>query len=233
MDLDLTIIKFLIFLGFLSFASIQDVRSRYISDVIWIIAGIILVPILFFEITIGKFDLFATVFSLIFAIGISYPLSRTGFLGEADVFALVLLAAYMPTLASKELLSLPIIAVIANAGILSLSEICINFSRNTSMLLKSKNIFSGFEEEPRHRKILAVFLGHRSETVKGLSLPMETVENGKRRFNFSAFRSSSDFAKGSDIWVTPALPFIVYITAGYVFLFFIGDLLYIFKSLLF
>lgn len=233
MDLDLTIIKFLIFLGFLSFASIQDVRSRYISDIIWIIAGIALAPILFFEITSGKFDLLAAILSVTFAVGISYPLSRIGFLGEADVFALILLALYMPMLASKELFSLPVIAVIANASILSLSEMCMNLSRNASMILKSKNIFSGFEEEPRHRKILALFLGHRSETVKGLSLPMETMENGIRRFNFSAWRSSSNFAKGNDIWVTPALPFIVYITAGYAFLFFVGDLLQIFKSLLF
>jgi preflagellin peptidase FlaK len=233
LDFDLTIIKFLIFLGFLSFASIQDVRSRYVSDVIWVIAGIVIALILFFEIIIGKFDLLATILSLVFAVGISYPLSRTGFLGEADVFALILLALYMPTLAGKELFSLPVLAGIANASILSLSEMCANLSRNASMLLKSKDIFDGFEDEPKHRKILAMFLGHRSDTVRRLSLSMETTENGRRRFNFSAWRSSSDFAKGNDIWITPALPFIVYITIGYAFLFFVGDLLHIFRSFLF
>lgn len=233
MDFDLTVIKFLIFLGFLSFASIQDIRSRYVSDMIWIVAGIVLVPILFFEVISGKFNLLSTILSAVFAVGIAYPLSRIGFLGEADVFALGLVALYMPTLAAKELLSLPVMAVIANASILSLSAACVNLSRNVSMLIQNKNIFNGFEGEPRHRKILAMFFGHRSEKVKGLLLPMETIENGKRRFIFNAGRSSSDFAEGSDIWVTPALPFIVYITAGYVFLFFIGDLLQMFKSLVF
>ncbi len=231
MYFDLTIVKFLVLLGFLSFASIQDIRSRYVNDIIWIIASIVLVPILFFEILIGKFDLLATVLSAAFAIAIAYPLNRIGFLGGADVFALLLLAIYIPTLNSKQLLALPVIAVVANASILSLTEVCLNFSRNISMLLHSKDLFSGFEGESRYRKILAMFLGYRSREVKGIFLPMESVENGRKRFNFGASRASWDFAKGKDIWVTPALPFIVYITAGYVFLFFIGDLLYFFKSL--
>lgn len=232
MAFDLVTIKFLIFLGFLSFASIQDIRSRYISDVIWVIAGIVLVPIIFFEITYGSFDLLATILSVAFAVGVSYPLSRIGFLGEADVIALGLLALYIPML-DKPMFSLPVVAVIVNASIFSLSEGCINFAKNVSMILRKKNIFQGFEDEPKHRKMLALFLGHRSGKVKGLLLPMETMENGRRRFNFSAWRSSSKFAEGRDIWVTPALPFIVYITAGYVFLFFKGDLIQIFKSFLF
>jgi len=233
MDFDFTLMKFLVFLGFLSFASIRDVRSRYISDIVWIVAGFVLVPILFFEVIIGRFDPFAIILSAIFAAAIAYPLNRIGFLGGADVFALVLLALYMPTLESKQLLSLPVIAVIANASILSLTEVCANFSRNISMLLQSKNIFHGFEGEPTHRKIVALFLGYRSQEVKGLFLPMENTENGRRHFNFVIGRASSDFARGNDIWVTPALPFIVYITAGYIFLFLIGDLLQLFKSLLF
>jgi preflagellin peptidase FlaK len=232
MDFDFIAIKFLIFLGFLSFALIQDIKSRYISDIIWVGAGIALVPIVFFEIIIGRFDLFATIFSAIFAVAVAYPLNRIGFLGAADVFAIVLLALYMPTLESKKLLALPIIAVIANASILSLTEVCVNLARNISMVLRRKDIFHGFEVEPMHRKIVALFLGYRSQEVRGLSLPMEIVENGTRRFNFVTGRASSDFAKGSDVWVTPALPFTVYITAGYILLFLIGDLLYMLKSFL-
>jgi preflagellin peptidase FlaK len=79
--------------------------------------------------------------------------------------------------------------------------------------------------------MVALFLGYRSQEVRGLYLPMENIENGRRRFNFVIGKASSDFAKGNDIWVTPALPFIVYITAGYIFLFLIGDILYLIKSL--
>ncbi len=233
MDFDFITIKFLLFLGFLSFAAVQDVRSRYVSDIIWIIAGIVLIPIIFFEVINGSFDLFATILSAIFAVAIAYPLNRIGFLGGADVLAIVLLALYMPVVAGKELLALPIIAVVANASILSLTGVGVNFLRNISMMLRSKDIFCGFEGEPKHRKIVALFLGYRSQEVKGLFLPMENIENGRRRFNFVIGRASSDFARGNDIWVTPALPFIVYITAGYIFLFLIGDLLHLFKSLLF
>ncbi|MGH9878622.1 MAG: prepilin peptidase, partial [Nitrososphaerales archaeon] len=145
MDFDFIMIKFLIFLSFLSFASIQDVRSRYISDIIWIIAGIVLIPIILLEVIIGSFDLFSTILSVIFAAAIAYPLNRIGFLGGADVFAIVLLALYMPTLAGKELLALPVIAIVANASVLSLTGVCVNFSRNISMVLHNKNIFRGFE----------------------------------------------------------------------------------------
>jgi preflagellin peptidase FlaK len=210
----------------------QDVRSRYINDIIWVIAAIALAPILFFEIFIGEFDLFATILSVIFAVGVAYPLSRIGFLGQADVFALALLALYMPTL-NKELLSLPVLAVIANASIFSLLGIFVNLSRNLFMLLQDKEIFRGFEEEPRHRKIVAMFLGYRTETAAKLVLPMESRIDGKRKFDFDAWRSSSDFAVENDIWITPALPFIVYVTVGYIFLFFVGDILHMFKSLVF
>lgn len=232
MDFDFITIKFLIFLGFLSFASIQDIKSRYVSDKIWIIAGVALVPIILFELITGRFDLFATILSVLFAVAIVYPLNRIGFLGGADVFAIVLLALYMPTLEGN-LLALPVIAVVANASALSLAGVCINLSRNISMILRSRDVFRGFEAEPTHRKIVALFLGYRPQEVKGLYLPMEINENGTRRFNFVIGRASSDFAKGRDIWVTPALPFIVYITAGYIFLFLVGDLLYMFKSLVF
>jgi preflagellin peptidase FlaK len=179
----------------------------------------------------GRFDLFASIFSVVFAVAIAYPLNRIGFLGGADVFAIVLLALYMPTLESEKLFALPVIAVVANASILSLTQMGANLSRNVSMILGKRDIFHDFEQEPTHRKILAIFLGHRSEKVKGLFLPMESMENGRRCFDFRVGRASSDFAQGKDLWVTPALPFIVYITAGYIFLFLIGDMLYLIKSL--
>jgi preflagellin peptidase FlaK len=231
MDFDFITIKFLIFLGYLSVASIQDVKSRYISDKIWIMAGITLVPIVLFEIITGRFDPLATILSTIFAVAIAYPLNRIGFLGGADVFAIVLLAFYMPVLPAKEMLALPVIAVVANASILSLTAVGVNFARNIFMILHNKDIFCGFEGEPSHLKMVALFLGYRSQEVRGLYLPMENIENGRRRFNFVIGKASSDFAKGNDIWVTPALPFIVYITAGYIFLFLIGDILYLIKSL--
>jgi len=222
--MELAVLKFAIFSSFLVAASIQDLRSRYISDIIWIIAAGILVPILIFEVVSGELDLLSLGVVAFLVVAITIPLNRIGYLGTADVFALILLSLYTPSAKVGTSIPLTPILVVALAGILSLGTVCINFARNLAMLMKKENIFAGFEQEPLHKKILAMLLGYRVKEVKGHYFALEKSEYGHRMFNFRNARSSAEFASGNDIWVTQALPFIVYITIAYVLTFLSTDL---------
>ena len=76
------------------------------------------------------------------------------------------------------------------------------------------------------RKTLAFFLGFRTAAPNGYLFAMESVSDGKRRFNFHP-GSYDDYvnANAKNLWVTPALPFIVYMAFGFLFMIMFGDLL--------
>ncbi|MFN3621522.1 MAG: A24 family peptidase C-terminal domain-containing protein [Nitrososphaerales archaeon] len=60
---------------------------------------------------------------------------------------------------------------------------------------------------------------------------MEKEESGKRRFNFNLLRVDEDFAAKGDVWVTPGIPLLAFMAAGFIVAVFFGDLLaYILKA---
>ena len=55
---------------------------------------------------------------------------------------------------------------------------------------------------------------------------MEKVEGGKRKLDLSLKSTKEDFVQGEDIWVTPAIPMILFMLAGFVVMVLYGDLLF-------
>jgi Flp pilus assembly protein protease CpaA len=217
--MELELVRFAVFSSFLVAASLQDLRSRYISDLIWISAAGLLIPLLIFEMVDGTFNPLPLIIAVAIAAAITIPLNRIGYLGTADVFALLLLSVYTPSIDIGTSVPLTPIVVTIVASVLSLATLCINLLRNIAMLVRGENIFVGFEQESLARKVVAVMMGYRTEQARGHCFSMEKLYNGQRRFEFRA-KSSAEFANGSDMWVTQALPFIVYITIAYMATFF-------------
>ncbi|MEM3103856.1 MAG: A24 family peptidase C-terminal domain-containing protein, partial [Candidatus Nitrosocaldus sp.] len=90
-------------------------------------------------------------------------------------------------------------------------------------ILKGKDIFKGFDE-PLYKKMLAFMMGYVARP-KGYLFALEEVRDGKRMFNLAP-KADSEFVEQSDeIWVTQALPFIIYITIGFVLMLLVGDLI--------
>lgn len=203
-------------------ASVMDLKKREISDKVWIISGSL--GIVLFIIDFNNLDLIFYAIPLSITGIISYAIYRTGLFGGADAKALIVISLLLPSYDMKsnfhEIVAL---TVFTNSIILTLVHVLHNILRNAIDLLRGKDIFKGFNE-PLSRKILAFILGFRASRTNGYVFLMEEGNKKKRfRFHINAYDEFTDNAR--DVWVTPGLPFIIYITIGFIIMLVYGDII--------
>ena len=207
-------------------ASVMDLKKREISDKIWIsFAGLGLL-ITAIEFSSNSINMFQYAFGIAITAPIAYGVYRSGLFGGADAKALVAIAVLVPFYDLPfKIHGFTAFTVLTNATILTFAHVAHNVVRNAIDLGKGKPVFEGFEESGL-RKTLAFFLGFRTAAPNGYLFAMESVSDGKRRFNFHP-GSYDDYVNANvkNLWVTPALPFIVYMALGFLFMIMFGDLL--------
>jgi len=201
-------------------ASALDVWKRQIHDGLWIVFGIAAVVLIFFEPDIGEISI-RLLISLIIA-PIAIVLWRVGMFGGADSFSLIVLAALAPQLTLTGNFVTPL-TTLTNAALLSIIILIVNFTRNSVAILNHRDIFAGFDEN-KLRKICAMFLGYRSTNPKyGFSI--EKSDGTHKKLDFAIHHAeNAEFCKTKDTWVTPGIPFMIYITAGFVVQLVFGDI---------
>lgn len=157
---------------------------------------------------------------------IAYAIYRTGLFGGADAKALVAISVLLPFYDMPfKIHDFTAFTVLANATILTFVHIIHNVIRNSIDLARGRMMFEGFEES-KARKVLAFMMGFRSNTPKGYLFAMEVSEEGRRKFNFHPATYDEYVAPNTkNVWVTPALPFIVYLAFGFAVMIILGDLL--------
>ena len=216
----------------LASASFYDMKSREIADKIWLVFGGVGALLMALEF-VGGLSYLAIQPLVPYAAGmgimslIGYAAYRAGLIGGADAKAIVALALLFPEYDTGfRIHDIPALSVLSNALILSLVGVFHNMVRNTISLAKGVPIFEGMPEGAL-RKALAFSTGFSTASCgKYLFVMEEMDEKGQRRFNFNP-ASYNDFAEQGQrrIWVTHALPFIVYIAAGFAIFIAVGDLL--------
>ena len=235
-------------------AAIIDVKKREIPDKVWLgfgafgVALIIIefvLPSLFLETTpftivpSGSTDVtntqsIAKLLSYLLGIGIIVPIAygiyKTSLFGGADSKALIAIAVLLPAYDGMmfKLHGFTAMTVLTNALIVSMSYVVYNVLKNAVEIVRGRRIFEGFEES-RSRKALAFTMGFRSSSGKGYLFAMEGIdESGKRKFVFNP-AEYDDFVSMSGkknlVWVTHAMPFIVYLAIGFGITIVLGDLL--------
>jgi preflagellin peptidase FlaK len=216
---NLQIFSALVMLGI---ASVLDIWKREIHDILWIAFGAVAILLIIFS--PSPLDSLKTSgFSLIIA-PIVIVLWRTGLFGGADALGLIVLAALAPHAILSHGIVTPF-TTLTNAAIFSIIPIFANVIRNIISISLHKNIFDGFDET-RLKKILAMFLGYRAKNPK-YSFPIEKKEGNIRKLDFSFHHAeNAQFCSTSDTWVTPGIPYILYITAGFVFQILFGDIIF-------
>ena len=221
----LTLARLLVVGGVLSYATYEDLKERAVSDLVWIVGGGFGISVIIFECLSTRFDLIELV-SIGLVGAISYALYKADLYGGADALAIITVSVILPIFRpSHAFHSMAGLMVLTNSLILSLS-IPIYFAiRNLLSLLKGERIFEGFEE-PLWKKLFASFIGYRSKKPGKFFLTLEKVEGGKRRLDLSLKSTREDFVQGEDIWVTPAIPMILFMLAGFVVMVLYGDLLF-------
>ncbi len=208
-------------------AAYFDLKSRRVSDWIWIIFAAIACIIYIFD-PPAEEQVLVVVVSILFTAGISGVAYKVGLFGGADVFALILVSILVPHnanyfhLIGEPILQLPIASlnILLAALILSMSQIVINIFHNLRYLQRSPNkLFEGFEHESRFHKLLAVVVGQKKThgSVK-YGFTIERSVSATKFFDFSIKNAEhQEFASIEDsAWVSLATPFLAYICVAFI-----------------
>ncbi len=233
------LLKFILVLGFLVYACKLDVESRIVPNRVWKYMLIITLPIVIFQIVTEPlpqlFYMLAGIQVLI-VISLAYLLYYIGAYGGADAKAIMCLSIifpFYPTFNGFPILNFGFgsfaFSTLANSVIAAPALLVGMFIRN--LVVEGVGDLKG--------NLLYYLTGYKAKVD---SLPkfhnlLEYVdEDGKLIRVKRAVEPNEELIerlrreKIETVWVTPALPFLVFITAGYVAAFFLGDLLYLFIS---
>ncbi len=219
---DLIAVRIILAGCMMGIGTILDVRKREVNDALWLIFGGISVILIFFE---------PDLIQALQVIGISMIIApivlifwRLGFFGGADAFALIVLAALTPQITLSEGLITPL-TTLTNAAIFSIIPFCWNATSNSIRLLQKKKIFEGFDE-PMYRKFIAIFFGYRARRPKH-SFAIEKKVGKSKKFHFVLHHAeNAQYCSYDDTWVTPGIPFLIYIAGGFLMQIFFGDILF-------
>ena len=216
----------------LGYGSYKDWKTREIPDTLWLLFSIIAIVIIIPIEIIIDFSL-NNLYMMLISIGITTIISIVlyyfGFFGGADMKALIVLSLLLPIyLPSRYIHPLLPIMSFTNAIFITASFALGFFIYNvlTRYLLR-KNIFNGFEKEPIWKKIIVSFLGFRASRVRKDSfyMSLEKIVDDEKKLDISLMSEDEDFASGEDMWVTPGIPLLIFITIGFIVSVVYGDFL--------
>lgn len=245
--IDFELIRVLLAAGMLAGAAFLDLRRREVSDLLWMVFGIVALAVYALEFAYGgTFDLLTTTIPIMIAAAVSFGIYKSGLLGGADALALVTLAAILPTfsggaaegiLPAGAFLLHPIVPliVLSNAVILSLLQIAFNLASNAAYASKNPGrLFEGLEHESKAKKIIAVAIGYRAGGRPGFAFPIEQTVDGRRQFSFAPKNAeTAEYESRNNVWVTRGTPFLAFMLAGFIAMLFVGDIAAIVMRLFF
>lgn len=221
----------------LLYASYTDIKTRHASNILWIIMGTTGVILLVLQYVFFGFTNYYYLVFIPIIIALMYALFQMRLIfGGADAKAMMALAVLVPFIPWEKIntatgttmntvLIWPSImpwswVIFANAVLLflfiPLSLIIYNTAKHN---LKMPYAFLGYKMDIQEAKAKFVW-------------PLEKLVDGKRKFS----RIPNDFDETShlkafedahidEIWVTPKIPFMVPLLAGFLTAFFLGDII--------
>jgi len=243
-------------LSFLFYASWSDWKKREVSNRVWVFfapSAFALTTIQYVFFTPDLLWLF--VFSFVFTSALSIILFYAGAFGGADAKALICLSLALPyypmfLLQPQTVFVSPLfpLSVFSNAVLLAALTVLYTLLRNSLWKLKTgRKLFEGFEKESKWRRILAFVSGYKVDVAKlersGYLYPLEDFGEGEggeserklltmpkdEKRDEIVERVVRAFKEGKlhgEVWVTPGLPLLVFITVGLIVALLYGDIVW-------
>jgi preflagellin peptidase FlaK len=247
-------LRVLVSLVFLVYASWSDFETREVSNWVWALYAPLALALTTLQYVFFAPDLLQNyVLSFVVTLALSLVLFYAGGFGGADSKALICLALALPYYPKYFLQSpagfvMPLfpLSVFINSILLASTSVLYVLSRSLIWKLRNKkSLFGGFEKESFGHKILVLLSGHKVKVSdlekKGYLLPLEDFDvklDGKRRLiavprDEEREKIVSKLVEAKhrgqiegDVWATPGLPMLVFITAGLVIALVFGDILW-------
>jgi preflagellin peptidase FlaK len=215
-------IRIVLALAMLGIACASDIKNREIHDLLWVVFGAAAACLIPFGGSLEN-ELFRVGISLIVA-PIALIIWRVGLFGGADAFALIVLAALAPNATLFDGVVSPF-TVLTNAVLLSVVPMLVNVSRNLALIAAKKDIFEGFDETTG-KKALAIIIGYRAANPKfGFSIE-EKIGDKKKLVLSLHHAENTSFCTDKDTWITPGIPYLIFIAAGFVLQLIYGDIMF-------
>lgn len=247
-------------LAFLTYASWSDLKNREVSNTVWVAfapLALALTSLQFFLFPSQSWFIYVLSFGATSALSI--VLFYAGAWGGADAKALICLSLALPTYPvylPQPFLSYVIplfpITIFCNAVLLTALSVFYVITKNCFWKGRiRRRLFEGFERESKWRKVLTILCGYKVETAElekgGFLYPIEDVYVGdggeterklivmpkdeEREEIMERILNAARRGKlPKEVWVTPGLPFLVFITAGFIVALIFGDILWFILS---
>jgi archaeal preflagellin peptidase FlaK len=211
----------------LAYASYTDIKTRRAANFLWVIIGVVGLILLIIQYLDGGFP---NIWYLVFVpimIALMYLFYQLRLLfGGADAKALMALAILVPiqpligTFPLWKSLLPGSWTIFANATILFL------------FIPLSLLVYNLTKRNLRFPHCLLGYVITVEQAKQSFVWPMEKIKDGKRKLvympkNFDIDEELAEFERLgiTDIWVTPKIPFMIPLLAGFLAAFFLGDIL--------
>jgi preflagellin peptidase FlaK len=225
----------------LIYASWRDLKSRSVTNRLWLLMIAVGIPLASYNLFIHRIPfLILLTFSLLFTFALSYLLFRLRLFGGADAKSLICISLLIPAHPTIHLfshhfpLSLPLntgftplpfaISTLLNATILSLIVPLTLFFYNLSKLRPEelrKNLrylFIGYQlpvdalSKVKHTRLVHLYEEKAGNVERKVLFGGVEMDNEVRE---KLKRYAAEGRIGEEVWVTPDLPFMLFITAGF------------------
>lgn len=220
----------------LSYASYTDIKTRRASNMLWVImgsVGAILLVIQYLTVPAAFDKIFYLIFIPIM-IALMYIFFQLRLIfGGADAKAIMALAILVPL--EPSIFEFPLLS-----SFMPFSWIILSNSVLLFLLIPVSLLI--FNIARRNIKFPYCLLGYKLSVEKAKERfvwPLEKIVDGKRKFSYmpKEFDVENDletFEKNGimEIWVTPKIPFMIPLLAGFLCSFILGDLLFHLMSLI-
>ncbi|MEN2974246.1 MAG: A24 family peptidase C-terminal domain-containing protein [Candidatus Caldarchaeales archaeon] len=215
----------------LFYTSYLDWRYREVSDSVWIISGSLVTALTIVDLALdwSMTKLLLSLLSIGLSTGLAFGFYFFGLYGGADAKAIFIISLGIPLYwSSRGLHPFTGLASLTNGLILSLIIPIVMLAYNIIQIIGGRKVFEGFEHESMMRRLAAVVLGVRLKNAKNRKFwfMMEEEVEGIRRFRFNLFSLELADIERDDVWVTPGIPLLIFITSGFLYYLFLGDLSY-------
>lgn len=210
------IIRAIIAVGMMSVATYYDVKTRYVDDKVWVLglgafAAVSSVFIFVFGMSVQELINPLNIIGMMSGMGIAFTGWSMKFRGmgyaTGDLFGLLALFAILPSFYG---IVIPILVIIISC----LCSVIITLGTNLRINIKTKNLFSEFDE-PAYKKILAYFTIHKKTENEKFTFPAEIMVDGKRKFQFRHEPDAQEFTTEiKQCYVCPTTPMMMSILVG-------------------
>ena len=218
----LDVLRFVIGMALLVYASYTDFKYREARNELWIIMGAVGIVLLLYS----DYPPPAVFFSVMLMLPIAFVVLVAG-MGGADAKALIAISLLAPLFPHID----------TAVGELPLWVAPVEFPFPLTVFINSLLLFLAIPVALFVRNAIRgdlalpyCFFGCRmqaSDIPGSYVWPMEYIEDGRRKKSILPKRDVDPAVFGDEvIWVTPKVPFLIPLTAGYAISFLLGDLVY-------